>query len=58
MRKLSLLLLALYTLSGCALTTKVSSDYDKEVDFSRIKTYHLYDEGIAKLEINNLISGE
>lgn len=54
MRKLSLLLFVLYILSGCALTTKVSSDFDKDVDFSQIKAYQLYNEGLTKLEVNTL----
>jgi hypothetical protein len=54
MRNYLLLLTALCFFSNCTIINKVTSDYDKEVDFSRIKTYQLYNEGIAKIQVNNL----
>ncbi|HLV40551.1 MAG TPA: DUF4136 domain-containing protein [Xanthomarina sp.] len=43
----------LVTIMSCS-TVRVASDYDKEVDFSKYKTFAFYKPGIDKAEINDL----
>lgn len=40
-------------LSSCA-TISVSSDYDKNIDYSRYKTFGFYKPGVDKVEISDL----
>lgn len=43
----------LFLISACA-SVNVSSDYDKNTDFSQFKTYAFYKKGIDKVEISDL----
>src|SRR5690554_1930512 len=48
-----LTLLFLVSVMSCT-SVRVASDYDKEVDFSKYKTFAFYKPGIDKAEINDL----
>lgn len=39
--------------TGC-ITVLTASDYDKNVNFSKLKSFAYYDKGIERLELNNL----
>ena len=45
--------LALFLLTSCG-AIRVNSDYDKNVDFSKYKTYAFHKNGIDKVEISDL----
>jgi hypothetical protein len=47
-------LLVLFLLSSCGSSVSVYSDYDKNVDFSRYRTYAFHKTGIDKAEISEL----
>lgn len=47
------LLLFVAVLTSCS-SVRVSSDYDKSVDYSQYKTYAFYKDGIDKVEIHDL----
>ncbi len=51
--KLLSLLLFVSVLSSCS-SVRVSSDYDKTVDYSQYKTYAFYKDGIDKVKIHDL----
>ncbi len=54
MKLLKLLpVLALFLLTSCA-AIKINSDYDKNVDFSKYKTYAFHKNGIDKVEVSDL----
>lgn len=54
MRILNLLpVLALFLLTSCG-AIRVNSDYDKNVDFSKYKTYAFHKNGVDKVEISDL----
>ena len=42
-----------FLLVSC-ISVRVSSDYDKSIDFAKYKTYAFYKKGIDELEINDL----
>jgi len=46
-------ILLFFLVASCS-SVNVSSDYDKEVDFSNYKTYAFYKKGIDKVEISDL----
>ncbi len=46
-------LVILFIVSSCA-SVRVSSDYDKEVDFNQYKTFAFYKKGIDKVDISDL----
>ena len=46
-------ILLFFLITSCS-SVNVSSDYDKEVDFSNYKTYAFYKKGIDKVEISDL----
>ena len=46
-------ILFLFILGSCS-TVKVSSDYERDTDFSKYKTYAFYKKGIDKVEISDL----
>jgi len=46
-------LVVLFIVSSCA-SVRVSSDYDKEIDFSQYKTFAFYKKGIDKVDISDL----
>ena len=46
-------ILLLFVIGACS-SVRVASDYDKNVDFSRFKTYAFYKNGIDKVEISDL----
>jgi len=52
-KTLSLLLLPLLFLASCA-SVRVSTDYDKSVDYNQYKTYAFYKDGVDKVKINDL----
>ncbi|SCY83085.1 DUF4136 domain-containing protein [Flavobacterium caeni] len=54
MKNLKLLPVLLVFLLGACASVKVSSDYDKNVDFNQFKTYAFYKNGIDKVEISDL----
>lgn len=35
-------------------TIRTASDYDKNINFSKLKSYNYYDKGIDRLDLNNL----
>jgi hypothetical protein len=47
-------LLALFLLSSCGSSVRVYSDFDKNVDFSRYRTYAFHKPGIDRAEISEL----
>ncbi|MCF6297270.1 MAG: DUF4136 domain-containing protein [Flavobacteriaceae bacterium] len=49
----TLSVLLIFIFFSCA-SVKVSSDYDKNADFSNFKTYAFYKKGIDKVEISDL----
>ena len=54
MKLLKLLpVLALFLLASCS-AIKINSDYDKNVDFSKYKTYAFHKNGVDKVEISDL----
>lgn len=52
-KKLLVLFLVGVVLAGCS-SLQTVSDYDKNVDFSKYKTYNFYEKGLEKLRLNNL----
>ncbi len=46
-------LVVLFIVSSCA-SVRVSSDYDKKVDFNQYKTFAFYKKGIDKVDISDL----
>jgi hypothetical protein len=46
--------LLLFLLSSCGSSVRVYSDYDKNVDFSKYKTYAFHKAGIDKAEISEM----
>ena len=51
--KLLSVVVVLFLVSSCA-TVRVSSDYDREVDFSKYKKFAFYKKGIDKVDISDL----
>ena len=51
--KLLSVVVVLFLVSSCA-SVRVSSDYDKEVDFNQYKTFAFYKKGIDKVDISDL----
>lgn len=54
MKILKLLPLLLIFIATSCVSVRVSSDYDKEKDFSQYKTFAFYKKGIDKVEISDL----
>jgi len=52
-KQLLLVLLSFVVLQSCS-SVRVSTDYDKSVDYSKYKTYAFYKDGIDKLKIHDL----
>ena len=52
-KKTAWLVLAPVLLSGC-LTSQTAFDFDRNVDFTLLKTYALHDQGLKKLNLNSL----
>lgn len=48
------MLFAVGMVFGCSATLHTVSDYDKNVDFNKYKTYGFYDKGLEKIRLNNL----
>ncbi|HBK72170.1 MAG TPA: DUF4136 domain-containing protein [Flavobacteriaceae bacterium] len=46
-------LVILFIVSSCA-SVRVSSDYDREIDFNQFKTFAFYKKGIDKVDISDL----
>lgn len=46
-------LLLLFIVASCA-TVRVNADYDKNVDYSKFKTFAFYKAGVDKVEISDL----
>ena len=53
MKKLTSLIIVLFVFLSCD-SIRVSSDYNKNVDFSNLKTYAFLKEGIDKVKINDI----
>lgn len=53
MRNFFLLILISLLFSSC-MTVQTSSDFDKNINFLKLRTYEFYDEGIDKLNLNSL----
>lgn len=54
MKILKLLPLMLIFLATSCVSVRVSSDYDKKVDFNQFKTFAFYKKGIDKVDISDL----
>ena len=53
MKKLAILILILTVFLSCDII-RVSSDFNKDVDFSKLKTYAFSKQGIDKVKINDI----
>ena len=53
MKKLTSLIIVLFVFLSCD-SIRVSSDYNKNVDFSNLKTYAFSKKGIDKVRINDI----
>ena len=52
-KNLLMLFTVVIALAGCS-SLRTASDFDKNADFNRYKTYNFYDKGIARVKLNNL----
>ncbi len=51
--KIILLVFGIFVLSACS-SLHTAFDYDKEVDFSKYKTFAFYKEGMKQLKVNDI----